>query len=212
MLLEELYIRSPNQANKMEEILYEYLILNKKAVVPGLGIFKIQRNAAYLDFSKKQFVAPSYHIVFTQGAFEADKAFYSFFAKKQQTDEAEAIKRFSDFSHNLVAQLNEKGDAELQGTGRLHKNETGILQFTQSEKIDSFFTNLSVETTIPKNSLSETVAAETYTKKNELLKLETEETKALSHKKDYWWVYATILAVGAIAAIFFYYNQNGSLR
>ena len=48
----------------MFRLFYKYLILYKKACLPGIGHFYIERKPARLDFANKVFVAPDLQIGF----------------------------------------------------------------------------------------------------------------------------------------------------
>lgn len=210
MLSEELYIRSHNVVNKMVEILYKYLILNKKASVPGIGVFHIHRQPASLDFSNKAFKSPSARIAFTEAAVVADKKFYSFLSEEQQIEEAEAVEHFSDFTQSLKENLLTNGSVHLPGFGLLARDIAGRLQFQPAKQLPSFFTDVAAERTIREVS-DEDLLADDKRRDNEITEV-VRDKNSISWRKNYWWIFAIILAAGAIAAIIYYYKVNGNLR
>lgn len=196
----------------MLQILYKYFILNKKAVIPGIGVFYIHRQPATLDFSNKAFTSPAAQIAFTQADVDADKKFYSFVSNEKQIEEADALLYFTNFTNRVKENLHTKGRVELNGFGVLSKDVAGTLQFHPAKPIPSFLQNVAAERTIREVSDEEMLAPDNKRKNNQTEGAESEEAEATRHKKEYWWVFAIILAAAAIAAIIYYYNQNGSLR
>ena len=196
----------------MFEILYKYFIINRKAVVPGIGVFYIHRQPASFDFSNKAFIAPAAHISFKASDAIADTKFYSFTSKEQQTDEAEAAKNFTEFSNKLQRNLEASGTVELPGFGVISKDAAGALQFRPARQLPSFFKDVAAERIIREVPDQETAEPATTRRDKELKEVAGEEAGNGKTTKNYWWVMAVILAVGAIAAIAYYYYQNGSLR
>lgn len=212
MLSEELYIRSPKRASNMFRILYKYFIINKKVVLPGIGVFYIHRQPASFDFSNKTFISPSGQIDFTESDATADKKFYSFISKEQQIDEAEARGHFTDFNNSLKQELDANGMIEVPGFGSLKKDVGGRVQFKPARQLPSFFKDVAAERTIREVQEEQVTEAARKRDDNEFHKTRNKEATKSAAGKSYWWVFAIVLAVVAIAAIAFYYYQNGSLR
>src|ERR1041384_3401382 len=57
----ESYCRSIKR-NKMYSDLYEYLVLNKRLSVPGIGTFLLERRPAVTDLTHRQINSPAYTI------------------------------------------------------------------------------------------------------------------------------------------------------
>lgn len=196
----------------MLQILYKYLLINKKASIPGIGVFYIHRLPASYDFSNKTFIPPSASISFINGDVIPEKKFYSFLSKDQQIDEQAAVTQFTGFTQGLKESLQSTGTLDLPGFGCLSKDVTGKLEFRPEKPLPSFFTAITTENTVP-NVLPENSAEPALTDKvvspGEMV---NEGSAKSGNKKDYWWVYAIILAAIAIAAIIYYYKINGTLR
>ena len=200
----------------MLQLLYKYLILNKKVSVPGLGVFYIHRQPASLDFSNKQFVAPSAQIAFTEGDGVVDTAFYHFLVNEQKVDENSAVASFDGFVAKMKEQLETKGIIQLPRLGTVTKDKAGRLQFTSSPTLTSFYNNVSterIEGEVFKEEKHSTPRQVSDRSVNEA-KIEHPEVEQqhTSTKKDYWWVYAIVIATISAAAIAYYYYQNGSFR
>lgn len=200
----------------MLQLLHKYLILNKEVSVPGLGVFYIHRQPASLDFSNKQFVAPSAEIAFTQGDGVVDKSFYRFVVNEQQVDENKAIASFDGFTAKLKEKLESKGIIQLPGLGTVTKDDAGRLQFTSASPLTSFYNNVSTQRIEGEVFKDEKHSAITHVSDERINEAEMEHTEVeqyhTSTKKDYWWVYAIVIATISAAAIAYYYYQNGTLR
>lgn len=210
MLLGELYIRSLNHVNKMLQAVNKFLILNGKVSIPGIGLFYIRRKPASFDFLKKIFIAPSEQVLFDPGVEQVDKHFYTFVSREQQIEEAAATTSFAEFSAGIARELEANGKVQLPGLGVLLKNETGKAHFEAARPLSSLYPNVTAERTIQELPLK---TSSTANRRKELT--ETPQTSlrdSTSGKKDYWWLFALLLAALAVAAIAFYYKQNGSLR
>lgn len=207
-----MYIRSRNRQNKMLQILYKYLALNKRAVIPGVGAFYIHRKPATLDFSNKAFIAPTTKILFDESLIDGDKNFYSFIAKEQQIEEGEAVQSFNQFSKDLKENLQTNRAVQLPGVGLLTKDGSGKVVFQPVDSVASFYPNVSVEREISEVVYKEQVVVESKESDDRIVETEMAEVEPPSKKKDYWWLIAALLAVVAIAAIIYYYNENGSFR
>ncbi|MDQ6814148.1 MAG: hypothetical protein M3040_10445 [Bacteroidota bacterium] len=196
----------------MLQILYKYFVLNKKVVIPGIGIFYIHRKPASLDFSNKTFVSPAAQIAFTPADAVPDTIFYSFVSREKQIEEADALLYFTNFINRVKESLHTKGRVELNGFGVLSTDEGGAIQFDAAQPLPFFMQDVSVERAIndglPEQILSPTEESET----DITAALEAGELDPAPAKKDYRWVLAVILATAAIAAIIYYYARNGSFK
>lgn len=194
----------------MLRILYKYFILNKKAVIPGVGVFHIHRQPASLDFANKTFISPASQIAFTQTDVEAEAKFYSFLSKEKQIEEPDALLYFSNFINRVKESLQTKGRVELAGFGVLSIDVEGSLKFQPAHSLPSFFENVAAERTIVESPQQEIPVSTKKKKGNKIEHIEASEVDAGSDKKDYWWVFAIILAAASIASIIYFYTKNGS--
>jgi hypothetical protein len=210
----------------MFKILYKYFVINRKVGVPGIGVFFIERQPSNLDFIKKAFTAPSARIGFKVGNAAADETFFLFAADELKTNPSQAASDFSNFAQSLTTTLHIDGKVDLPGMGLLSKDVTGTLHFTQVSPLPSFYKDAPIERTIVKVAHRETAIEEKNLRVQhekippveitqpapELLEEVAEEAPAPSTAKSYRWVFALGLALLAVAAIIYYYLENGSLR
>jgi hypothetical protein len=195
----------------MLQTLYKYLILHKKAVLPGVGIFYIHRKPASLDFSNKAFVSPVNEIAFEYDEVAEDKNFYSFLAKEHSVEKHEALNLFGTLSRKVKESLQTQHAVQLPRFGLLTKDVAGKLHFKPFDPVSSFYPNVPVERA-GREAIKKEPAIEVEEKESQVAEAEMDELRSHSTRKEYWWIFAIVLAAAAIAAIIYYYNENGSLR
>lgn len=195
----------------MLQLLYKYLILHKEVSIPSIGVFHIKRKPAYLDFSNQAFIPPSHEIAFTEGAVHADKNFSSFICNEYQVNEEEALDRINSFSKAIKKNLLTNSNAEISGIGVLTKEISGALKFKPAGPLSSFLQPVYADSTISEFEEKTPIIVDSLPINTTAAEVENEEL-IISQKKDYWWVYAIILAAIGVAGILYYYNQNGNLR
>ena len=152
MFWEELYIRSRKLLNKMFELLYKYLILNKKASVPGIGVFLVERSPARLDFANKIFISPGFQIGFKPQPSLNDNRMYSFISDEQKVDEPEAITRYYHFANDIKENLSSDHVVEFPGMGVLTQNSNGEIVYKAITHIAEYFPPVASERVIRENT------------------------------------------------------------
>ncbi len=178
----------------MLDSLYKFLVLNDNVGIPGVGIFSVANTPAKFDGSS--FTSPSQQIQFEKGAALTDKSLYQFLAAEQGITEVDAVRRFQDFAYQLRKDIQSNSFVELSSIGLLRKNNLGELDFEPSSAITNYLPNLvpvEVEQTATHLIQSESeVVSEEYL---------TENTSS----EDRWWIWPTVLALLALAAIGYFY-------
>ena len=188
----------------MYPLLYKYLILHKKAAIPGIGVFSIKRQPAKFDFSNKIFDAPVFKIDFNPDAGVADNRLYAFISGEQNIDETQAAKKITDFANSIKGSLAINKTLQLPGLGTLSQNKGGI-QFQSAKQLQDYFPDLAAERIARVNTEHNILVGENNHSNIEMKEMLATETYK-SSSKDYWWMYAIILAVISIAAIIYYYT------
>ena len=212
MFWEELYIRSPKQPNKMFKLFYKYLFLNKKASVPGVGVFSIERKPAKLDFSNKVFVAPSLEIKFKPDAPGADYSMDAFISREQKVDQTEAANRLNNFGNAIQEDLRQHERAELPGVGVLLQNAEGSMYFKPTLRVNDYFPPVPAERVLRENSEHHILVGDSTRTNTHMKQVFADDLPEPSHAKDYWWIFAIALGIIGIATIVFYYLNNGNLQ
>ena len=192
----------------MFDFIHKYLILNKKASVPTLGVFTINRIPAQLSFEDKKISPPVFQINFTAGSPAADKYFYKFVEDEQQIEEIEAITKLNNFSHTVRQELNKNKEVFFPGIGQLIIGRDGQLRLQNLHQSNDYYPAVSAAT-----AQRNVIAPEAVVTEEIVVDEPTELVEEVStSKKDYWWIFALILAIVAIGAIAYYYYLNGSLQ
>ncbi len=212
MFWEELYIRSLKRPNKMFQLFYKYLILNKKAIVPGLGVFSIERRPAKLDFANKVFIGPDLQINFKAQPLVEDSSLYAFISTEQKINVTEASVRYNDFANKLKNNLAEKRSVELPGIGVLTQNAEGKIFFRATNQLKNYFPPVVAERVIRENTEHHILVGDNTRTNTQMKEVFVDDVQERSHTKDYWWVFAIALGIIGIATIVYYYLHNGNLR
>lgn len=185
-------------------ILYKYLALYKKLVLPGIGNFTIEESPANLQFTDKLLSPPAKEIIFTTQVLPLDNHFYSFLANELKVDKITAVRLYNQETGSIKKQLEQDGKATLTGIGTLQKQDDTIM-FMAAEGMPEAFVPLHAERVIHKNATHTILVGETEvtnTKMQEALEYTNE------NPKDYWWLYALILAILALFVIAVYYSNK----
>jgi hypothetical protein len=180
----------------MLDVLYKYLVLTDHAGIPGIGSFNIKRSSA--QFKGSSFYPPVTEVTFQPGTALTDKNFYHFVAEEKGISEVDAVRKFQDFAYQLRKDIQSHAVIHLGGIGVLKKNSVGELNF-ETEFPGNYFPTITPEAIVPG-------AAAVVSEEPETTGLE-EETIV---KKDRWWIWATVLALLALAAIGFFYMQENN--
>lgn len=196
----------------MFQLLYKYLILNKKVSVPGVGVFFIQRQPAKLDFANKVFVAPALQIGFKPQPSLTDNRIYTFISREQKIDESEAASRYINFADKLKENLTEHKTAELPGIGVLWQNAEGGLFFKASSQINNYFPPAAAERVLRENTEHPVLVGESKRTNKQMKEMLIDEPEPSSQAKDHWWIFAIALGIIGIATIVYYYLHNGNLQ
>lgn len=195
----------------MFNILYKYFILNRRLYLPGIGVLTTLRQSASLDYGKKAFIPPSVSIDFKAGEGGANEGFYNFLCGQQQVEKAEAVQLLQQFTQQLNERLTLEGRVDLPGLGTFIK-KGGKVQFEAALHVTDLYPNISIDTSRRSRSNLEMVDADVDGRP--MLASERVHAGAGIEPvgKSYWWVYAIVLAFLSIAAIAYYYFQNGNLK
>jgi hypothetical protein len=183
----------------MYPIIHKYLLQHKKVSVPGVGNFCVETKPALFANDYTVLQAPQNTIVYKSETALADRVFYNFLAKELHIDEVQAIKNFHEFTYQLKHDMSHAEGAVLPGIGTLSKQVDGSFLFEQEPVLADYFAELQLENSI--NTHADATASKVVREQNfnniELTPVADEEETP----KDYWWIYAIVLAIVGIVAI-----------
>ncbi len=196
----------------MTNLLYKYLTIYKQVSLPGVGVFKIARQPAKHDIANKVIEPPALNIDFTAHPATGTNDFFEFLSKEKSIEEAAAINHFNDFAQHLNHEGNSGKSFELPGIGTLRKNANGEVSFEPAHVLAGYFPPAVAEPVVREKASYEILVGEAQRTSSQMREALHGEPETEHVSKDYWWIYAILLAVIGIAAIVYYYQRNGSLR
>ncbi len=189
----------------MQDSLYEFLLLNKKLSLPGIGTICLCQTPAQHDFANKQFIATAFFFTIDPGNDKPSKNFFDWLSSSLNITEWEAIKSVNDFSFDLKKKLSEYGEVSWEKVGVLRRNDNGDL------KLDSQNILLQSEPPVTAEKVIRVKAEHTVlVGEKEKTSAEMEEYFAGSPvRKNYTWLIAVILTVLAVMFIGWYFSEKG---
>ena len=178
----------------MQDSLYEFLLLNKKVSLPGIGTISLCQTPAQHDFSNKQFTAPASFFTIDPRNDKPSKKLFDWLSSSLNITEWEAIKFVNDFSFDLKKKLSEYGEVNWENVGVIRRNNNGDL------KLDPQNILLQSEPPVTAEKVIRVKAEHTVlVGEKEKTSVEMEEYFAGSPaKKNYSWLIAVILTVLAV--------------
>ena len=189
----------------MQDILYEFLLLNKKLSLPGIGTIALCQNSAMLDFSNKQFTAPSFYFTIETRNDKPSKKLFDWLSSTLDITEWDAIKSVNDFSFALKKKLSENGEVNWENVGVIRRDNNGDLKLEMQNIL------LQSEQPVTAQKVIRVKAEHTVlVGEKEKTSVEMEEYFAESPaKKNYSWLIAVILTVLAVMFIGWYFFEKG---
>jgi hypothetical protein len=189
----------------MQDSLYEFLLLNKKLSLPGIGTISLCQTAAQHDFPNKQFIAPASFFTIDPGNDKPSKKLFDWLSSSLNITEWEAIKFVNDFSFDLKKKLSEFGEVSWGKVGVLRRDNNGDL------KLDPQNISLQSEPPLAAEKVIR-VKAEHIVLVGEKEKTSVEMEQYFAEtpaKKNYAWLIAVILTVLAVMFIGWYFSEKG---
>ncbi|HPH23530.1 MAG TPA: hypothetical protein PLW32_06580 [Chitinophagaceae bacterium] len=183
----------------MYPIIHKYLLQHNKVSVPGIGNFSIATEPAFFSNDLKVLNAPENKILYKSETALADRVFYDFLAKELHIDEIDAIKQFHEFTYQLKQDIGHAEGAVLPGIGTLSKQPDGSFKFEQEHILNNYVASIQLDTPIDKEEKI-TIQSTTREPNFDDIELTPEEEEA---PKDYWWIYAIVLAIAGVVAIWY---------
>jgi hypothetical protein len=189
----------------MQDSLYEFLLLNKKISLPGIGTISLCQAPAQHDFPNKQFIAPSFFFTIDPKNDKPSKKLFDWLSSSLNITEWEAIKSINDFSFDLKKKLSEFGEVNWQKIGVLRRHDIGAL------KLEPQNVSLQSEPAVAAEKVIRVKAEHTIlVGEKEKTSVEMEEyLAAIPAKKNYTWLIAVILTVLAVMFIGWYFSEKG---
>lgn len=191
----------------MQDTLYEFLVLNKKLSLPGIGTISLCQSSAQHDISNKQFTAPEFYFTIESRNDTPSKKLFDWLSSSLGITEWDAIRSVNDFSFALRQKLSESGEVSWENVGMIRRDNNGDL------KLDGQNILLQSEQPVVAEKVIRVKAEHiVLVGEKEKTSVEMEEYFAGSPaKKNYSWLIAIILTVLAVMFIGWYFSEKGFL-
>jgi hypothetical protein len=194
----------------MFQLLYKYLVLYRNVNIPGVGRLTIEPVAASVDLSRKTIHPPLAQINFSTKTTLADRKFYHFICREMSINEVDAVKQFQTFTETIKSNLKAQQAVLLPGIGSLSASENGDILFEREDVVHSFFPDASTSALPQVNQKSEESTTVHHSSTTQPFftepTMQDVDMEMGETQRDYWWVWALLLAGIGIAAIYYYYN------
>jgi len=189
----------------MQDTLYEFLLLNKKVSLPGIGTISLCKSPAQHDIPNKQFIAPASFFTIDPRNDKPSKKLFDWLSSSLGITEWDAIRSVNEFSFDLKKKLSEKGEVNWEHVGMIRRDNNGDL------KLDRENTLLQSEQPVMAERVIRVKAEHTVlVGEKEKTSVEMEEYFSGSPaKKNYSWLIAVILTVLAVMFISWYFSEKG---
>lgn len=189
----------------MFEILYQFLVLHKKLVLPDLGIIFIERIPATADFANQTITNPSFGFLFKEENEAADRKIFSWLGKVLSISEIEAIIKLNDFSSEFKNSLMNGEVIDWKGIGSFRKGLGGVVKFEPFRHEFSFLQPVPAEKVIREKAGHSVLVGEQERSSEEI----TERLALEEPKKSAWWFYAFLIGLAAVMFIGIFLSQKG---
>lgn len=189
----------------MRDSLYEFLILNKRLSLPGIGTIVLFQNTALHDYADRLFIPPSYIFRIDSKADQPSKKLFDWLSAAKGISEWDAIRSVNDFSFELKKKLTEEGEVSWDKIGVFSRNDHGEIA------LDSPVISLPGEKAVVAEKVIRLKAEHSVlVGEQERSSIQMEEYFTQTPpKKNYAWVVAIILTVLSIMFIGWYFSEKG---
>ena len=189
----------------MQNTLYEFLVLNKKLSLPGIGTIRLKQNSSQLDFTNKQFTAPSYYFTLDPKDDQPSKKLFEWLSSSLGITEWDAIRSINDFSLSLKNKISGAGEITWDNIGVIKRDVAGNLKLNSNTLALLHEQPVAAEKVIREKAEHTVLVGE-----QERSAIEMEEYLAdHSSKRNYGWIVAVVLTVLAVMFIGWYFSEKG---
>jgi len=185
--------------------LYEYLVLFKRLIVPGVGTFLLERKPAATDLTHRQINPPAYTIRFHTNSETPTRKFFNWLANKLNIHYHEAIVRFNSFAFDMKDQVAAGHKVIWQNVGTLTKGISGDVRFESALTDHYFDPPVSAARIIREKAVHSIRVGEQEKTSAEMIERLHPDEKRLS----YWWAPALIAAIVLLIVLGLYFSQQG---
>lgn len=189
----------------MQDTLYEFLIINKKLSLPGIGTISLRQKSSQLDFTDKQLSSPSFYFVLDHENDTPSKKIFDWLSSSRGISEWDAIRSVNDFSFSLKNSISRVGEATWDGVGVLKRDKTGNLKLDPHKITLQTEQPVHAEKVIREKFEHTVLVGEREKSSVEMAEYFASETP----RKNYAWVIAVVLTILAVMFIGWYFSDKG---
>lgn len=189
----------------MQNTLYEFLLVNKKLSLPGIGTISLRQNSSQLDLPNKQFSAPSSYFVIESKDDTPSKKLFEWLSSSYGISEWDAVRSLNDFSFSIKNKLSEAGEMNWEGVGMFRRDESGNLKLDPASIALQSQQPVRAEKVIREKFEHTVLVGEQEKSSVEMAEYFAGEAP----KKNYGWIIAVILTVLAVMFIGWYFSEKG---
>jgi hypothetical protein len=189
----------------MQDTLYEFLVLNKKLSLPGIGTISLRQHSPQLDFTNKLISPPAFYFVLNPVNDKPSKKIFDWLSSSLNISEWDAIKSVNDFSFSLKNKLSETGEMYWENIGVFKRDTTGNIKLDPSAITLESEQPVYAEKVIREKFEHTVLVGEREKSSVEMVEYFAEEAP----KKNYAWIIAIIITVLAVMFIGWYFSEKG---
>jgi len=189
----------------MYDDLYEYFLLRRQLILPGIGTFILEKKDAEVDFANRVVHPPNYRVNFVQATTTPTKSFFTWLSEKMNISYSEAIVGFNAFVFDLKTEI-------LSGAKIVWPRMGVFTRGMANEiKVEGLVERFELQTPVPATKVIREKAEHTI-RVGEDQRTSTEMEEILHHANNHsrrWWLPALIIGTAAIIAMLIYFSTNG---
>lgn len=189
----------------MRQSLYEFLVLNDRLILPGIGTISLAQESSQLDITNRQFSPPSYYYTLDARNDSPSKKLFEWLATSLAITEWDAIKGVNDFSASFKNELAEKKQVVWEKVGTFRNDGAGKLKLEPAALIPDE-QPIIAERVIRQKAEHTILVGEKERSASEMEEYFAPEAPV---KGNYTWLIAVILIVVAIMFIGWYFSEKG---
>ena len=187
----------------MQQLIASYLFQYKSCPLPGLGTLYIQNTSASSDFLNKSIAAPQPIISFHTKETDAG-SMVDYIAANTKSSVLAAIDALGKYCNQLKSELNANNIAAINMVGSFSADAGGRIQFKSTQLPAALLPPVIAQRVIHPEAEHNMLVGDKETTNTEMTEYYTETPVA----KNYWWIWALVLAAAALVTLLVYYNDN----
>ncbi len=189
----------------MEALLINYLFINKKCPLPGVGALHLVNTNASSAIGEMTITAPAPAIRFNNSEIPATHLIH-YIATHNGISIDESITTLNNYCNRLNS-LEADSELPIEGAGKFFVDADGNLDFTQTELNASFLPVVKAQRVIHPNESHSILVGDTQTTNTVMSDFYNEEEVK---PRQRWWIWALAIFAVAVMVLLIYFNDKNS--